>query len=99
MMTGDWYNTNTTDFSWNVGPNTFYPPNWAGGGNIPFTPTFTDHMHPAPAAPMYQFNIVILANGQKLPLDSGDLATKIGQAIAAAFQTREDQHTLEDLSE
>jgi hypothetical protein len=90
-MAGDWYGT-STDLSWNMGPNTFYPPSF-GGGSIQFTPP-----PPAPA-PTYQFNIVILANGQKLPLDSDDLATKIGHAIAAAFQTREDQHTLEDLAE
>jgi hypothetical protein len=96
-MAGDWYNTSTS-LPWNIGPNTFYPTNWTGGWDTQFTASRADHTHPAPA-PTYQFNIVILANGQKLPLDSDDLAAKIGQAIAAAFQTKEDQHTLEDLAE
>jgi hypothetical protein len=75
---------------------TFYPSSWPGG-TIQYVPPPSNAIYPP--APTYQFNIVILANGQKLPLDSDELATKIGHAIAAAFQTKEDQHTLEDLAE
>lgn len=83
----------TSGTGWfSTGASPFYNTNTTTG-NIQFTP-------PGPPPPTYQFNIVILADGKSVRgLDQNDLATKIGLAIAAALQVKDDQHTLEDLAE
>lgn len=91
-MTGDFFNTVAAgNLPWGGlnTPQTFLP---IGAANIQVVP-------PSPPAPSYTFNIVILANGKNIPLDTDDLATKIGLAIAAAFETKEAQEMVEELAE